>query len=100
MKWKGEAAALPELSARPAHPRSASQGQPGRGRGRALVQQGPQLVGGPAGAPEEGPASTVQHVICSEEGDASERQTHRGEEEEISRQHLSPPPFNSETSIN
>lgn len=32
MKWKGEAAALPELSARPAHPRSASQGRGECGR--------------------------------------------------------------------
>lgn len=81
MKWKGEAAALPELSARPAHPRSASQGRGGKevwGGCRAPVQQGPQLVRGPVGAPEEGPVSTVQHVVCLVAGDASERQTPEG----------------------
>lgn len=77
MKWKAEAAALPELSARPAHPRSASQGQ-ARGGRRAPVQQGPQLLGGPAGAPEEGVAPTVPHVVCLVAGDASERQTPEG----------------------
>lgn len=44
MKWKGEAAALPELSARPAHPRSASQGRGECGR----------VVGGVSGAGSTG----------------------------------------------
>lgn len=78
MKWKAEAAALPELSARPAHRRSASQGQARGECRRAPVQQGPQLLGGPAGAPEEGAASTVQHVVCLVAGAASERQTPEG----------------------
>lgn len=78
MKWKAEAAALPELSAMPAHPRSASQGQARGESRRAPVQQGPQLLRGPTGAPEEGAASHVQHVVCLVAGDAGERQTPEG----------------------